>query len=80
MPSDVITRAREILASIEKSGTPSPTVEGVSETIRITNEISENNNRIFEKILNTDLSTITPIEALNELYKLQKEVKELNEN
>jgi len=80
VPSDVITRAREILASIEKSGTPSPTVEGVSETIRITNEISENNNRIFEKILNTDLSTITPIEALNELYKLQKEVKELNEN
>ena len=80
VPSDVIARAREILSSIEKSQTPAPTVESVSETIREENEQKIQNNRVFERILNTDLSTITPIEALNELYKLQKEVQELNEN
>ena len=80
VPSDVIIRAREILSSVEKSQVPAPTVESVSEAIRVENEQKIQNNRVFERILNTDLSTITPIEALNELYKLQKEVKELNEN
>ncbi len=80
VPSDVIIRAREILSSVEKSQVPAPTVESVSEAIRVENEQKIQNNRVFERILNTDLSTITPIEALNELYKLQKEVQELNEN
>ncbi len=80
VPSDVIIRAREILSSVEKSQVPAPTVESLSEAIRVGNEQKIQNNRVFERILNTDLSTITPIEALNELYKLQKEVQELNEN
>ena len=80
VPSEVITRAKQILDSIEKSGTPSPSVEAVSRKIEQDIEIKANNNKIFERIINTDLSTITPIEALNELYKLQKEVRELNEN
>lgn len=80
VPSDVIVRAREILSSIEKSQAPTPNVDSISEAINEKNEKKIQNNRVFERILNTDLSTITPIEALNELYKLQKEVQELNEN
>ncbi len=80
VPSDVIVRAREILLSIEKSQTPAPTVDSISKTITESKEQKTQNNQVFERILNTDLSTITPIEALNELYKLQKEVQKLNEN
>ena len=80
VPLEVISRAREILTSIEKSQVPAPSVDEVTKTIEEQKCAKHINNKVFDRILNTDLSTITPIEALNELYKLQKEVQELNED
>lgn len=82
VPHDVIVRAREILSAIES--TPSGKGADISEASTImennSNTQSKIDSSILSRIKDIDLSTITPIEAMNELYKLQKEVLKLDEN
>lgn len=79
VPDAVIERAREILTSVENGqGISVDTIpEGAVET-----EVSEIrvDDEIIKNILELDISTLTPLEAMNELYVLQKKVKEKNEN
>ena len=81
VPHDVIVRAREILTAIESNPANKTADIAQVETI-IEKKASEikTDNKILERIKNIDLSTITPIEAMNELYKLQKEVCQSDEN
>ena len=82
VPHDVIVRAREILSAIES--TPSGKGADISKASTIMenngNTQSKIDSSILSRIKDIDLSTITPIEAMNELYKLQKEVLKLDEN
>ena len=82
VPSEVISRAREILSAIEASpqskNADIAQVDSIIENTHIAN--AKIDSAIIDKIKNIDLSTITPIEAMNELYKLQKEVCKLDEN
>ena len=80
MPSSVIARAREILAAIESTPQREVSVDVVSDSIQHQKEQKTIDNSIFDAIRNIDVSTLTPIEALNELYKLQKEVNKLYED
>ncbi len=79
VPSEVTERAKAVLSSLERSSngekstiTINP-VEKTKEKPAISDELS----LIIEKLKNTDVSTLTPIEALNELYNIQKKVSEL---
>lgn len=79
VPDTVIERAREILTNVENGQAisvdtiPDSTDEMETSEIKMDNEIIKN-------ILELDISTLTPLEAMNELYVLQKKVKEINEN
>lgn len=75
LPKEVVNRAKEILAGIDKKEAD---ISGVSTK---TNEDSTDgqigfadiqNNRIVEELAGLDVTTLTPIEALNKLYELVK--------
>ncbi len=74
LPKAVTDRAKEVLSLIESQNGPTPSVkESTPEPVLL----SEN---LKNEILSINIQTLTPIEALNELYKLQKKVSEENEN
>jgi len=74
LPKKVTDRAKEVLSLIEEGNAPSPTS---SYEAPKTVAVDEN---LKNEILSIDIQTLTPIEALNELYKLQKKVSETDEN
>lgn len=74
VPDSVVKRAKDILKSLETGGEDS-----VPKSIRRRDDASEQismldmtGNEITEKLRNTDMNTITPIEALNLLFELKK--------
>jgi len=71
LPHEVISRAKEVLCMVESGS-------GVSaaENIR-PSEAPQVSDSFKDELMAIDVSTLTPIEALNELYKLQKKVSEL---
>ncbi len=80
VPEAVTDRAKQILASIEADN-PKKDLEIADNSVStLSNNNNFINNDIAQEILNIDVTTLTPIEAMNELYKLQKKVSELNEN
>jgi len=79
VPGEVTERAKAVLSSLERSSeggkseiVVNPVEKSQQETV-MTDELTQ----IIEKLKNTDVSTLTPIEALNELYNIQKKVSEL---
>ncbi len=69
LPDRLITRAREILKELE-SGAPTRTVTVAAEDqISI---LSMENDRLREELEKLDVNTLTPIEAMNELFRLKK--------
>lgn len=74
VPKKVVSRAKEILANIEK-GEFSREHKSISYDADKTAS-EEISNKVIGMIKNYDISTLTPIEALNEIYKLQKIVSE----
>ena len=72
LPSSVITRAREILAELEKDAgvvhTPEPQPEAEDQVSMA--DLSA--QQIRAALENITVETLTPIEAMNELYKLKK--------
>ena len=82
LPKAVTNRAEKILASLEKNG-----LETVAEVARVQQEKAqpaqeqENGmgslfgNTLTEDLLKLDVMTMTPLEAMNELYKLQQQAK-----
>lgn len=71
LPQEVISRAKEVLRMVE-SGSGAPADENIRP--REPEQVSDS---VKNEIMAIDVSTLTPIEALNELYKLQKKVSEL---
>ena len=75
VPHEVIARAREILAAIESEPTAEVSVDGIESGIAAKKAAAESEKPLADRIKRLELSAMTPIEALNELYKLQKEVQ-----
>ena len=71
IPDRVITRAREILKDLE-SGAPekaSPAARTISDQVSMLDMQSDELRRALEAIT---VETLTPIEALNQLYQLKQ--------
>ncbi len=87
LPKSVTNRAEEILAELESGDTAKPVKVKTSEKT-----VVHENNDLFgmdslfssgirDELLKLDIMTMTPIEAINELYKLQKQAsQELGKN
>ena len=76
IPNAVINRAREILAQLEAEGAPAPThiVKESADQMQIS-MLDLNTQQICDALSEINVETLTPIEALNELYKLKKMLK-----
>jgi DNA mismatch repair protein MutS len=75
LPGEVIARAKEILADLEKEqiGTGQQSF-GFGESVRTdfqSGESSLRSHRGLEELKNLDLNTLTPLEALNKLHQLK---------
>ncbi len=82
LPPEVITRAQDILRDLEKQGKGKRDLLGggvtvPAQTARMQMTLFEAEaHPVLEELRQIDLSTTSPIEALNLLYRLQKEAKE----
>ena len=71
LPNAVITRAREILAELEQSGT-TPSPAAVKEPEDQISMLDLSSQQVCQALRGISVETLTPIEAMNELYKLRK--------
>ena len=81
LPPEVIVRAQEVLTDLEKSDRHKrDTAQGAGVTARAQKMqmtlFEAEPHPVLEQIRRADLSTLSPIEALNLLYQLQKDAKE----
>jgi DNA mismatch repair protein MutS len=80
LPPEVITRAREVLDDLEKSDrhkrdtTRNSTVTARTQRMQMTLFEAEP-HPVIEELKRLDISTLSPIEALNLLYRMQQEAK-----
>ncbi|TKJ28744.1 MAG: DNA mismatch repair protein MutS [Chloroflexi bacterium B3_Chlor] len=75
LPRVVIQRAEEILEELEKGASRSPGAvpsEGTTEQLSL---FSMRPHPLLERVKNLDLTTMTPLEALNKLYEWQQELR-----
>ena len=72
VPNEVVQRAKQVLKSIEKGETKEIRHTAVNNFDDVPLD-----NEIITTLKNIDISTLTPIEAMNEIYKLQKKVSEI---
>lgn len=79
LPAEVIDRARNILKDLEKNGAASRTVgKGAKinekkQTLQLTLFEGEK-HPVIEELEKLDVATMSPIEAMNKLYELQKKL------
>ena len=78
VPREVTDRAKEVLSAIEKGENTKE--HHVNRAIDTASEQKVNAQKMFDEIMAIDISTLTPLEAMNELYELQKKVGKLSEN
>ena len=73
LPGPVISRAREILAELEQEGTTAtpPKVRQEAETDQVS-MLDLRAQQVCQALKGLTVETLTPIEAMNELYKLRK--------
>ncbi len=76
LPAEVIKRAREILTEIESGGgrKPSPTVKKETEPDLFASLVKSVDSEVCDAIRAADLNTMTPIEAMNLLFNLKKQL------
>ena len=73
IPNVVISRAREILAELESEGGARPAVPAIAaEPEDQLSMLDLTGQRIIAALSGITVETLTPIEAMNELYKLKK--------
>lgn len=75
LPKEVIERAKEILKKVEEDGENvfrKPDKRYKQMALTMYNIFEE--NKILEEIKNLDVSQLTPIEALNKLYEIQRKI------
>ena len=72
IPNVVIARAREILAELESEGAVRPAPVDDQEPEDQLSMLDLTGQRIISALSSITVETLTPIEAMNELYKLKK--------
>ena len=75
LPTAVIERARRILRQHEKQERQSVQVESEPEPMQMT-IFTPLSQRIVDRLAETDVNQLTPLQALNLLEELQQELKE----
>lgn len=71
LPNSVITRAREILAELEAEGPQYVPVPQKQEDDQVS-LLDLSANRVCDALKTVQVETLTPIEAMNQLYQLRK--------
>ena len=71
IPNSVVSRAREILAQLESEGAPEPTHIVRDEPEAQLTMLDLGSQQICDALAKINVETLTPIEAMNELYKLK---------
>ena len=71
LPSAVITRAREILSELEAEGTASPKITKKEPEDQVS-MLDITARQVCDALRTIQVETLTPLEAMNELYKLRK--------
>ncbi len=81
IPKDVIRRAEQILSDLEKNGTVSSRKNqremSQSEELQMS-LVGDMNREIIEELSAMDVTTMTPIEAMNVLFSLSRKAKDNN--
>lgn len=72
VPDAVIKRAKEILRSLEDGAAPSPKAKAAAPAEPELSFEAVIEQQLAEAVRAIDINTLTPIEALNELYRLKK--------
>ncbi len=72
LPNAVISRAREILAELESQGGSRPAPVAHTEPDEQISMLDLNAQRVCNALSAISVETLTPIEAMNELYKLKR--------
>jgi len=75
LPAAVIDRAKHVLRQHEKQERQSVQVETAAEPVQLT-IFTPLSQRIVDRIAETDVNQLTPLQALNLLEELQQELKE----
>ncbi len=75
IPSSVITRARQILSSLEAEGAPAPSHVVHEPEQEQMSMLDLNSTQVCAALEKINVETLTPIEAMNELYKLKKMIQ-----
>ena len=72
LPGGVITRARQILQELERDGKPEPKVVRAQAEDDQVSLLDLSSQQVCQALAALTVETLTPIEAMNELYKLKK--------
>lgn len=78
VPKCVTDRAKEVLSAVETEDKSTQTF--TSQRLDRVQEEKVKVNELYDAIMSVDISTLTPLEAMNELFTLQKKVGELSGN
>lgn len=82
LPSDIINRSRKILKNLESGGAQFVSAEKSrkdDQNVQLNfGSMNSKNNELIDKLKNLDISVLTPIEAMNTLYKFVSEANELS--
>jgi len=79
IPDEVTARAKEIFKKLEQNDVNKPSYQlGIEEAISYSGDFTKESGfeEIIEELKKIDVTTFTPIEALNKLYELTNKVKE----
>ncbi len=72
LPNTVVNRARQILSQLETEGTPAPTHIVKQQPDEQISMLDLSAQQVKDALACINVETLTPIEAMNELYKLKK--------
>ena len=76
LPKKITDRANEILDILEKNQLGPEPARKTNLRNEDSSELSLFTNTISEQLLTLDVMSMSPLEALNELYRLQQQAKE----
>ena len=72
IPAPVLSRAKEILADLEKADITHREPVNAMQTMMF---VSDNTQKIIDELKNIDVNTLTPIQAMNTLCELREKAK-----
>jgi len=76
LPKKVVDRAHQLLSSLEQCHTGIETAASLTQSSVKTEAISLFKSNISDELLKLDIMSLTPLEALNLLFKLQQQARE----